>query len=68
MIYPAHFAGRACGAGISGKPASTIAFEKRWSPLLELSADAFVDQVGEAALPKPADSEAIMRFNQGRGE
>jgi hydroxyacylglutathione hydrolase len=67
-IYPAHFAGSACGAGMSGKPASTIAFEKRWNPLLELSVDDFVDQVGEAVLPKPLDSEAILRFNQGRGE
>ena len=26
-IYPAHFAGSSCGAGMSGKPSSTIAFE-----------------------------------------
>jgi hydroxyacylglutathione hydrolase len=37
-IYPAHFAGSACGAGMSGKPSSTIAFEKRWNPLLSKSA------------------------------
>ncbi len=65
-IYPAHFAGSACGAGMSGKPASTIAFERRWNPLLGLSREAFVDEIGDAALPKPADSEEIMRFNQGR--
>lgn len=29
-IHPAHFAGSACGAGMSGKPSSTIAFEKKW--------------------------------------
>src|SRR5262249_38894614 len=30
-VYPGHFAGSACGAGMSGKPSSTIAFEKRWN-------------------------------------
>ena len=32
-IYPGHFSGSLCGAGMSGKPSSTIAFEKRWNPL-----------------------------------
>jgi len=31
-VLPAHFAGSACGAGMSGKPSSTLAFEKRWNP------------------------------------
>ncbi len=35
-IYPAHFSGSLCGAGISGKPMSTLAFEKRWNPTLNL--------------------------------
>src|SRR5207247_10206007 len=29
-IYPGHFSGSVCGAGLSGKPTSTLAFEKRW--------------------------------------
>jgi glyoxylase-like metal-dependent hydrolase (beta-lactamase superfamily II) len=65
-VYPAHFAGSACGAGMSGKPSSTIAFEKRWNPLLKLGREAFVDQVGSDVPAKPADMEAILRFNQGR--
>jgi glyoxylase-like metal-dependent hydrolase (beta-lactamase superfamily II) len=65
-VYPAHFAGSACGAGMSGKPSSTIAFEKRWNPLLRLGREAFVDQVSENVPPKPADMEATLRFNQGR--
>ena len=36
-IFPGHFAGSACGAGMSGKPSSTIAFEKRWNTLLSRS-------------------------------
>ena len=65
-VYPAHFAGSACGAGMSGKPSSTIAFEKRWNPLLSLAEDAFVAEVGGNVPPKPADMESILRFNQGR--
>ena len=35
-IYPGHQAGSACGAGISGKPSSTIGFEKRFNPKLSM--------------------------------
>jgi hydroxyacylglutathione hydrolase len=42
-IYPGHQAGSACGAGLSGKPASTLGFEKRFNPMLSLTRDAFVD-------------------------
>ncbi len=65
-VYPAHFSGSACGAGLSGKPMSTIAFEKQWNPVLGLTRDAFVDEVGEAAPPKPIGMDEILRFNQGR--
>ena len=66
-VYPAHFAGSACGAGMSGKPMSTIAFEKRWNPLLAMSEAEFVNEVGGAAPPKPEGMAEIMRWNQGRG-
>ncbi|MDQ3341586.1 MAG: MBL fold metallo-hydrolase [Myxococcota bacterium] len=65
-VYPAHFAGSACGAGMSGKPASTIAFEKRWNGLLGLDEAAFVDEVGGNVPPKPDGMIEIMRFNAGR--
>ena len=65
-IYPAHFSGSPCGAGLSGKPSSTLAFEKRWNPLLALAQDAFVEQVGGASPEKPAGMTEIVRFNQGR--
>jgi hydroxyacylglutathione hydrolase len=64
-VYPGHFAGSACGVGMSGKPASTIAFEKRWNSLLSLDAAEFVAQVAEGIPPKPPEMEAIMRFNRG---
>ncbi|HEV2238302.1 MAG TPA: MBL fold metallo-hydrolase, partial [Ktedonobacterales bacterium] len=33
-IYPAHFAGSACGRTLSGKPSSTLGFERRFNPAL----------------------------------
>ena len=65
-IYPAHFSGSPCGAGLSGKPSSTLAFEKHWNPLLALAQDAFVEQVGDASPEKPPGMAEILRFNQGR--
>jgi hydroxyacylglutathione hydrolase len=64
-IYPAHFAGSACGAGMSGKPSSTMAFEKRWNLLLSRSREEFVEALVDVP-PKPAAMEEIMRHNQGR--
>ncbi len=66
-VYPGHFAGSACGAGMSGKPSSTIAFEKRWNHLLSKSRDEFIDALSEVQ-PKPAEMEQILRANQGRPE
>lgn len=65
-VYPAHFAGSACGAGMSGKPASTIAFERRWNHLLGLDEAAFVDEVGARVPAKPDGMAEILRVNQGR--
>ena len=64
-LYPAHFAGSACGAGMSGKPSSTIGFEKRWNPMLSLDRDAFVAALSDVPA-KPDDMMTILRENQGR--
>lgn len=64
-IYPAHFSGSACGAGLSGKPTSTLAFERQWNELLALDRDAFVEQVAANVPAKPADMAAIVDFNRG---
>jgi glyoxylase-like metal-dependent hydrolase (beta-lactamase superfamily II) len=65
-IYPGHFAGSACGAGLSGKPSSTLAFEKQWNPMLTADLAAFVQKASSAGLSQPADMGAILAFNQGR--
>ena len=66
-VYPAHFSGSTCGAGLSGKPSSTIAFEKRWNPLLSKDRDEFIAAISEA-LPKPPKMRQILWHNQGRGD
>lgn len=62
-IYPGHQAGSACGAGLSGKPASTIGFEKRFNPILAMSRDAFVDAVVADIPQQPKDMARIMEVN-----
>lgn len=63
-IYPGHFSGSLCGAGMSGKPSSTIAFEKRFNPLLSMEREAFMDALAEVP-PKPAEMHAIIQENRG---
>lgn len=65
-VYPAHFAGSACGAGMNGKPMSTIGYERRWNPLLQLGKDEFVRRVCDGIPPKPAEMAEVMRFNRGQ--
>ena len=65
-IYPGHFAGSACGAGLSGKPSSTLAFEKQWNPMLGADLASFVARLSGTRFTPPADMEAILAFNRGR--
>lgn len=64
-LYPGHTSGSACGAGLSGKPTSTIGFEKRWNPMLSLSQAAFVAALTETIPPRPADMDRMVEFNLG---
>jgi glyoxylase-like metal-dependent hydrolase (beta-lactamase superfamily II) len=62
-IYPGHQAGSACGAGLSGKPASTIGFEKRFNPMLTMSREAFVEALVADSPSSPADMARIIEAN-----
>lgn len=62
-IYPGHQAGSSCGAGLSGKPASTIGFEKRFNPMLSMSRDAFTTALTAEVPPQPADMARIVEAN-----
>lgn len=63
-VFPGHFAGSPCGAGMSGKPSSTIAFERRCNPQLSLPREEFIDALADVP-PKPEAMEEILRFNGG---
>lgn len=63
-IYPAHFSGSLCGAGLSGKPSSTLAFERRWNPMLSKDREAFVASLADVPA-KPAEMERILALNRG---
>ena len=64
-IYAGHVAGSVCGAGISGKPASTIGFEKRLNPMLSLTRDAFVEALTREIPPRPSEMDRMVQANLG---
>jgi hydroxyacylglutathione hydrolase len=64
-VYPGHFGGSACGGvNMSGKPASTIGFERRWNlALQQRDRQAFVAFVLESLRPQPENYQQIKRDN-----
>ena len=64
-IFPGHQAGSACGAGLSGKPSSTLGFEKRWNPGLAMNKAGFVEFLTQEIPPRPAEMDRMVAFNLG---
>jgi len=65
-IFPGHTAGSVCGAGISGKPSSTLGFERRCNPALSMTSKAeFVSHILSDIPPRPAEMERIVAANLG---
>ncbi len=65
-VYPAHGAGSACGRAMSSKSGSTIGFERRFNPALQLrDRAAFVDFIMRDLPPKPPSFEKIVNKNKG---
>ncbi len=63
-IFPGHQAGSACGAGISGKPSSTIGFEKRFNAGLQIqNRDEFIAHLTSVIPPRPAEMDRIVAAN-----
>jgi hydroxyacylglutathione hydrolase len=66
-VYPAHFSGSVCGKGMSGKPMSSLGFEKKFNPLLCASSeDQFVNAITQMVLPEPPHKAEMIRRNQGK--
>lgn len=62
-IFPGHQAGSVCGAGLSGKPSSTIGFEKRWNPGLAMDKAAFIESLIKEIPPRPAEMDKMVAAN-----
>ncbi len=63
-IFPGHQAGSVCGAGLSGKPSSTIGFEKRFNPGLQFkNRDEFIAYLTQEIPPRPANMDRIVAIN-----
>lgn len=43
ILYPAHGAGSVCGAGMASREFSTLGYERRFNPRLQLNRDVFVN-------------------------
>jgi glyoxylase-like metal-dependent hydrolase (beta-lactamase superfamily II) len=67
-IYPAHFAGSACGRAMSGKPSSTLGFERRFNPALRQPGAAEFVAFMLADLPAPPTGHEEIRAANRRGE
>jgi hydroxyacylglutathione hydrolase len=65
-VFPAHFEG-SCGKGMCGRPSTTIGFERRFNPVLQLSRAEFLESAGEVP-PRPLNMTAILATNQGRAD
>ncbi len=67
-VFPTHFSGSVCGRALSGKPSSTLGFERRHNAAFApRSLDEFRRFVMDSLPPKPPEFERIVEANLGRG-
>jgi len=63
-LFPGHQAGSVYGAGLSGKPSSTMGFERRWNPPLSIrDRDEFVTYLMKQIPPRPTNMDQIVATN-----
>lgn len=63
-IYPSHFAGSICGRAMSGKPSSTIGFERRFNSALQhTDRESFIAFVQKDQTPAPLEFTTIRQAN-----
>jgi glyoxylase-like metal-dependent hydrolase (beta-lactamase superfamily II) len=66
-VLPGAFAGSVCGRGLSGKPWSTIGFERRFNRAFRIDDRAtFIARMLQDIPPRPADAERVRAANLGR--
>ena len=66
-VYPAHYAGSVCGKGMSPKTTSTIGFERRFNPALQVSSvGEFTRYLKSNALKPFPEHKKIKAKNSGK--
>ncbi len=66
-VLPGAFSGSVCGRGLSGKPTSTIGFERRVNEAFAMTdEEAFVELMGREIPPRPEGFAEIRARNLGR--
>lgn len=64
-VFPAHFAGSSCGRAMSGKPGSTLGFERRFNPALQpRTREAFATFMLADLPPAPERHREIRQANR----
>jgi glyoxylase-like metal-dependent hydrolase (beta-lactamase superfamily II) len=65
-VFPGAFAGSVCGRGLSGKPSSTIGFERRFNRAFAIiDRDTFVARMLQDIPPRPPNAEQVRSANLG---
>ena len=65
-VFPGHVAGSLCGKSMSSKGSTTIGFERRFNPMLQLTAvDEFIADATAISAPKPPNLARIVDANRG---
>jgi glyoxylase-like metal-dependent hydrolase (beta-lactamase superfamily II) len=66
-VLPGAFSGSVCGRGLSGKPSSTIGFERRFNRAFRIDdRDEFIALMLRDIPPRPPDAERVRLENLGR--
>jgi hydroxyacylglutathione hydrolase len=66
-VFPGHFSGSVCGRALSGKPSSTLGFERRHNAAFApRSLDEFRRFIMDSLPLKPPEFERIVAMNLGR--
>jgi len=66
-VYPGAFAGSVCGRALSGKPASTVGFERRFNRAFGIEdEEEFVTFMRQEIPPSPPRAREIRAFNLGQ--
>jgi hydroxyacylglutathione hydrolase len=63
-VFPGHFEGP-CGKGMCGRPSTTIGFERRYNPTVQLDRERFLREMTESVPARPLNMTTIEAGNRG---